>query len=173
MANFTHLLSGFTQRGFPFVLKLFKGNLQQLLFLLLKSINALNCHVLFFALLHHCLDVAVTSVLLDYVVFQHFHRHWLFMVLRTAEVSWDSTEYNQLTNNVNKLWTITNICGCHTYCSQTAPAAGPGQTNTAWALPSSHIHSFSSGMSDWISCRRCCCCCCCCLNTRCVYIASF
>lgn len=112
MANFTHLLSGFTQRGFPFVLKLFKWNLQQLLFLLLKSINALNCHVLFFALLHHCLDVAVTSVLLDYVVFKHFHRHWLFMVLRTAEVSWNSTEYNQLTNNVNKLWTITNICGC-------------------------------------------------------------
>lgn len=71
---------------------------------------------------------------------------------------------------VNKLWIITNICGCHTYCSQSAPAAGPGQTHTAWASPSSHTDSFSSGMSEWISCRRLFCCCRCCrLNTRCVY----
>ena len=82
-AIFTHRLSGFAQRGFPFVLKLFKESL----FLLSKSIEALNCHVLFSTFLHHCLDVAVTSVLLDYVVLQHFQWHWLFMVLGAAEVT--------------------------------------------------------------------------------------
>lgn len=83
MANFTHLLSGFAQRGFPVVFKLFKDNLQQLLFLLLMSINTLYCY----DFLHHSLDVAVTSVLLDYVVLQLFQRHWLFMVLGAAEVT--------------------------------------------------------------------------------------
>lgn len=42
---------------------------------------------MYFAYLHHSLDVAVACILLEYVEFQNFHRHWIFMVLSAAEVT--------------------------------------------------------------------------------------
>lgn len=43
--------------------------------------------LIYLAPLHDCPDVAVTRVLLDYVVFQSFHWNWVFMVLGAAEVT--------------------------------------------------------------------------------------
>lgn len=82
MASFTQLLSGLAQSGFHFVVVLKLKIHNSYLFF---SLNFLK--LIYFAPLHDCPDVAVTRVLLDHVVFQFFHWHWVFMVLGAAEVT--------------------------------------------------------------------------------------
>lgn len=85
MASFTQLLSGLAQSGFLFVVVLKLKICKSCLFIFSPFIFL---KLIYFAPLHDCPDVAVTGVLLDHVVFQYFHWHWVFMVLGAAEVTY-------------------------------------------------------------------------------------
>lgn len=143
MAIFTHLLSGLAQRGFLFVLKLFKENSQEL-FIFSVKVHYISPTYLFCSLtwLPWCCNnlwppgscsISAFSLPLD------FHDTWCnrsILNIHNIIILFPQVY-------LKKFLIITNNSGCHTYCSQSVPAAGPGRTNTAWASPSSHTYAAS------------------------------
>lgn len=102
--------------------------------------------------LHHCLDVAVTRVLLDYVVFQPLHWDWMILVTCAAEGTfkrWDSASMSAKTVTERNKVCVQSIT--QVKCTMTKlktdfrpaqPAAPASRRHTERALPSSRNFSI-------------------------------